>query len=104
MPFSKRFPRKSKTSAFPVWEDVSLTPEEEMEMDELSRQENIKIMSECLLDAKTLSADKWSDEGSTVRIAVALFNKRASHSVWWKERKAKEKFDALNKANEPSRP
>ena len=28
-----------------------------------------------------------------VRIAIALFEKRASHTVFWKEERAKDKFD-----------
>ena len=30
-----------------------------------------------------------------IHIAISLFEKRASHSIYWKESKAKEKFDGM---------
>jgi hypothetical protein len=32
-----------------------------------------------------------------VHIAISLFEKRASHSVYWKESECKKKFDEKNK-------
>ena len=33
-------------------------------------------------------------ETDTLRLAIALFEKRASHVIYWKEEKAREKFDS----------
>ena len=33
----------------------------------------------------------------SLKASIPLFEKRASHSVYWKESKCKEKFDAINK-------
>ena len=56
-------------------------------------------MKECVSDAKKIfSEQKLKDyQTDVIRIAVALFEKRASHTVYWKESKAKDKFDAKNK-------
>ena len=44
MPFSKSFPRQSKTSTYPQWEEVTLTDAEEKLEENKSRTENIKLM------------------------------------------------------------
>ncbi|MBU1198706.1 MAG: hypothetical protein KKF46_02705 [Nanoarchaeota archaeon] len=99
MPFSKSFPKTSDKSVYPKWEEVFLTQAEEKEQDALCRKENMKLMQECISDAKKIfSEQKLKDyQTDVIRLAVALFEKRASHSVYWKESKAKEKFDAQNK-------
>jgi len=99
MAFSKSFPKTTDKSVYPKWEEVFLTEAEEKEQDELSRKENIKVMQECIDDAKKVFADKKLKDYQTdvIRLAVALFEKRASHSVYWKENKAKEKFDSRKK-------
>ena len=95
MGFSKSFPRTLPGSNYPKWEEVSLTPEEEKEQEEKARQENIKIMKQCIDDVKAVFAEKSLKDYQTdiVNAAIALFEKRAAHSVYWKEDKAKEKFD-----------
>lgn len=95
MSFSKSFPRTSKTSSYPQWEEIFLTEEEEKIEEEKCRSENDKLMKECINDAKNIIKEKDLKDYQTVliRIAIALFEKRASHSVYWKESKAKEKFD-----------
>ena len=51
-------------------------------------------MDECLSEAKSLAIKKGINEEVIVsNIAVALFEKRSSHVVFWKENKAKEKFE-----------
>lgn len=97
MPFSKSFPRQSKTSTYPQWEEVTLTDAEEKLEENKSRTENIKLMKECIDDAKSLMQEKGLKDYQTdlINIAVALFEKRASHVIYWKESKAKEKFDEM---------
>ena len=96
MPFSKSFPRKSDKSVYPTWEEVELTPEEENSVEEKARQENIRLMKQCIEDAKKLFSEQDLKRYQTdmIRLAISLFEKRASHSVHFKERKAKEKFKA----------
>ncbi|MEK6949283.1 MAG: hypothetical protein AABX34_03610 [Nanoarchaeota archaeon] len=97
MPFSKSFPKTSKTSAYPQWEEVFLTEAEEKEVDQKSRAENINLFRECIEDAKSIMKERGLKDYQTdlTHIAIALFEKRASHIVYWKESKAKEKFDEM---------
>ena len=61
------------------------------------REANIKLMQECLKDAKKLISDEEMKDFETnvARIAIALFNQRSSHLVYWKEEKAKQRFDDM---------
>ena len=95
MAFSKTFPKSSDKSTYPNWIEVFLTEAEEKEQEALCRTENIKIMKECMEDAKDIIKEKELKKFQTnmVDIARSLFEKRASHVVFWKESKAKEKFD-----------
>ena len=97
MPFSKSFPKQSKTSAYPQWEEITLTEEEETAVKQESRKENISLFKECIEDAKKVMQEKGLKDYQTdlINIATALFEKRASHSIYWKESKAKEKFDKM---------
>jgi DNA helicase TIP49 (TBP-interacting protein) len=97
MPFSKSFPKQSKTSTYPQWEEVTLTDAEEKLEEDKAKHENIKLMKECVEDTKALMQEKNLKDYQTdlINVAVALFEKRASHSVYWKESKAKEKFDEM---------
>jgi hypothetical protein len=99
MAFSKSFPRTSKTNPYPQWEEIFLTEEEEKGQEEKCRNENIKLMKECIEDAKSLIQEKGLKDYQTdlINIAISLFEKRASHSIYWKESKAKEKFDEKTK-------
>ncbi len=99
MPFSKSFPKTIKGSNYPIWEEVFLTDDEEKLEEAKCRQENIKLMDECINDAKTIISkqDLKPFQSDLIRVAISLFEKRASHAVYWKESKAKEKFDELNK-------
>ncbi len=95
MAFSKSFPRTTDKSVYPVWEEITLSDEEEMEVEQKCREENIIIMKECIDDAKALIEEKGFKgfKEDILKVAAKLFDKRASHSVYWKENKAKEKFD-----------
>lgn len=97
MPFSKSFPKQSKTSAYPQWEEVFLTEAEEKETEQKSKTENINLFKECIEDAKSIMKERGLKDYQTdlVHIAVSLFEKRASHTIYWKESKAKDKFDAM---------
>lgn len=96
MAFSKSFPRTTDKSVYPKWEEIFLTDAEETAIEEDARKENIELMKRCIDDAHRIMQEKnlKSFQTDLVRIAISLFEKRASHSVYWKESKAKDKFDA----------
>lgn len=93
MAFSKSFPKTGEK--YPVWEEVYLTEGEEKEQEARAKEENIRLMKECIDSAKSIISEKDLKEYQTdvVNVAIALFEKISSHSVYWKENKAKEKFD-----------
>ena len=97
MPFSKSFPKQSKTSNYPQWEEITLTEEEEKEVEQKSKEENIRLFKECIEEAKSIIQEKGLKDYQTdlIHIAASLFEKRASHEIYWKENKAKEKFDEM---------
>jgi hypothetical protein len=98
MAFSKSFPRTIAGSIYPKWEEVFLTEEEEKEIDDNARRENIALMKESMDDAKQI-LEEMGFKGfkeDILSVAVPLFEKRASHSVYWKESRCKEKFDKIN--------
>ncbi|MBL7054956.1 hypothetical protein ISS05_04330 [Candidatus Woesearchaeota archaeon] len=99
MPFSKSFPRTVKGSSYPQWEEVFLTEEEGKEEERKCKEENIRVMKDCIDDANQIIKEKNLKDYQTdlVNLAISLFEKRASHSIYWKESKAKEKFDESNK-------
>ena len=98
MAFQKSFPRRTDKSVYPRWEEVELTDEEELKTEESARHHNTSLMEECIEDSKKLLLKKGlqEDKQTVIKIAIALFEKRASHQVWWKEKAAKEKFDSIN--------
>lgn len=97
MVFSKSFPKTIGGTAYPKWIEVSLTEDEENQIEEDCRQENIRVMQQCIDDAKSLIEQKGFKgfKEDILTVATILFEKRASHVVYWKENKAKEKFDKL---------
>ena len=99
MAFSKSFPKTIKGSNYPRWDEIFLTDDEEKLEEAKCHQENIKLMDECINDAKAIISKQGLKpfQSDLIRIAISLFEKRASHAVYWKESKAKEKFDKLNK-------
>lgn len=98
MAFSKTFPKKDPNSSYPVWEEVYLTEQEELASEELCSKENFKLLDQALNEAKIIAIKHGlnSDE-NRIKLAIALFEKKASHAVFWKENKAKEKFDKMFK-------
>jgi len=94
MAFSKRFPIDKPGSPYAAWEEVELTREEEQAVEEKQREANKDLMAECLSDAyEIIKARGLKDYQTDVaNIAIALFEKRSSHIVFWKEEKAKEKL------------
>lgn len=99
MTFSKTFPKSSDKSVYPKWEEIYLTDVEEETAEKECKQQNILIMKECIEDARSIIHEKklMETQKSLSDIAIALFEKRASHAVFFKEGKAKEKFDEMNK-------
>jgi len=97
MAFSKAFPKYIKGSNYPRWEEVTISDDEESLEEQKCRVENISLMKECVEDAKKIIDEKDLKKYQTdlINIAISLFEKRASHAVHWKEKKAKEKFDSL---------
>jgi len=101
MSFSKSFPRTNEKSSYPVWEEIILTSEEELNIERLANSENVKLMEKCLVAAKDLISKNNLKEYQTdiVNLAISLFEKRASHLVYWKEAECKKKFDTKFKNN-----
>ena len=94
MPFSKSFPKTLPGTNYPIWEEIFLTKEEEQQVEAECKKINFQLLDECLQDAKMLAIKNGINEDQNVtRIAISLFEKRASHVVFWKESKTKEKFD-----------
>tara|TARA_Y100000310_G_scaffold89923_1_gene87097 strand:+ start:58043 stop:58333 length:291 start_codon:yes stop_codon:yes gene_type:complete len=94
MPFSKSFPRTIPGSNYPVWQEIFLTAEEEKAVEDACRKINFSLLDACLQDAKSLAIkNAINTEENITNLAIALFEKRASHVVFWKENKAKEKFE-----------
>lgn len=95
MGFSKTFPRQIPGSNFPMWEEVPLDSDEEKACEDECRRENLRVLAECVSDAKSVAIRYGVNTEETVgTLALALFEKRASHEVYWKENMAKEKFDS----------
>ena len=98
MAFSKSFPRTLPGTNYPIWEEIFLTAEEEQQVEELCKKTNFQLMDESIREAKMLSIKNGMNEDhNIVAVAKSLFDKRASHLIFWKESKAKEKFDQKNK-------
>ncbi len=95
MNYSKSFPRRVKGTNLYDWEEIYLTDQEEKEQEKKCREDNIRIMEECIGDAKDIIDKKGLKrfQSDMVSMAIALFRKRASYEIHWKESKAKEKFD-----------
>ena len=98
MAFSKTFPKTVPGTNYPIWEEVFLTEEEERQVEETCRKSNFQIMDVSLQEAKILAIKHgMNEDNNLVQIARSLFEKKASHVIFWKESKAKEKFDQKNK-------
>ena len=98
MTFSKTFPKTVPGTNYPIWEEIFLTEEEEKQVEEICRKSNFQLMDNSLQEAKMLAIKHGMNEDcNIVHIAKSLFEKKASHVVFWKESRAKEKFDQKNK-------
>ncbi|MFO8016602.1 MAG: hypothetical protein R6U32_05850 [Candidatus Woesearchaeota archaeon] len=91
----KAFPRIVEGRNYPVWEEVSLTEKEEFVQDNKAKRENIKLMKRCIEDARKMLDEMGLREyqSDVLGVALALFRKHASHAVYWKDSRCKEKFD-----------
>ena len=98
MAFSKSFPKTSDKSIYPKWVEISIPDEEEKAIEQECRNENINLMKECIDDTKKIFREEQLKDFQTdiISAAISLFEKRASHAVYWKESKAKEIFDKEN--------
>lgn len=98
MAFSKTFPKAVPGSNYPLWEEVFLTAADELQIEEECKKFNFQLLDECIQDAKMLTIKNGMNEDENIiKLAIALFEKRASHVVFWKESKAKEMFDQKNR-------
>lgn len=97
MVFKKSFAITSD-KAYTRWEEVTLSDMEEKEQEDLARTDNIAKMKESIDDANSIMESKGLKPYQTdmIHIALSLFEKRASHEIYYKENKAKEKFDNKN--------
>lgn len=95
MTFTKRFPKDIATSPYPQWIEVTLSDEEERSVEESVRKQHAKLLVRCVQDAKQVakSSEVHADPAELVSLAKALFDKQASHVVFHKEARAREKFE-----------
>ncbi len=99
MTFSKKFPKTVDGSNYPKWVEIYLDHNEELETESQARTENIKLMKECIKDAKNIMQEQnFNDyQSDMIKLATSLFEKRASHTIHFKENKAKDKLDKIYK-------
>ncbi len=95
MVFHKSFPLTVKGTTYPRWVDITLSDEEEQAIEQQANKENTKVMEECIEEAKQIIKTQNLKDYQTdvIELAIALFEKRASHVIYWKEEKAREKFE-----------
>ena len=95
MTFKKAFRNTSDKSVYPNWVEVELTSDEEKKAVDEAHAEQLKTMLQCVDDASVIADEKDLSEHERTHLAVALFDKRASHDVFYKENHAREKFDDM---------
>ena len=95
MTFSKSFPRTDKKTTYPIWEEIVLNDKEEKDVEDLARKETVLQMKRCIEQAKQImnETNLKHYQSDLIHIAISLFEKQASHSVYWKEQACKDKFD-----------
>lgn len=74
--------------------EVKLNDEEEREVELLARAYNVELMRQFLEIAEEIIRDEGLKEEDRVQIALVLFEKEASHAVYWKERACRMKLEA----------
>ncbi|NTV23152.1 MAG: hypothetical protein HGA85_02120 [Nanoarchaeota archaeon] len=97
MVFSKSFPRMQDKAPYTRWVDIKLSEEDEGEQERIARRDNLKLLHQSIEDAKDVIKGEGLKpfQSDMVSIALALFEKRASHVVYYKEEKAREMFEKL---------
>ena len=115
MIYIKSWNKKLNGSNYGEWVDVSITREEEVACEVTANMEHNKLMDICIDDARKILLDNGtrnapkttktpehygeslaSNTPTVMNIAIALFEKRASHTQFYKERKARENFENGN--------
>jgi hypothetical protein len=98
MAFSKSFPKTTEKTAYPKWVEIFLTKEEEKLCEDNAREDNIKLMKECIDDSIKIINEKQLKDYQTdiINLAISLFEKRAAFAIHYKDNLAKEKFDIKN--------
>jgi len=96
MSFYKSFPKRTEKTIYPRWEEISLSAEEEKLIEQKAALENVELMKQSIDEAMKIFEEKNLKKYQTdmIRLAIALFEKKASHNVYHKERKAKDKFNS----------
>ena len=96
MSFTKSFPKERPATA---WQEVVLTPHEEQQVASVAYSEHLQLLERCLLDTlEMVRTCGLSEQGIVLdfsglcQLSVALFEKSASHVVFFKERACKEKL------------
>lgn len=98
MVFVKSFPKNIKGTSVPIWEEIKLSDEEEKEVERKGVQVHYAMMRECIDDARKMLQEKgYGSDENVISVAIALFEKRASHTVFMKEQKTREKFEEMEK-------
>jgi hypothetical protein len=94
MVFSKTFPREIEGSNYPRWEEIFLSAQEEREREQVARQEFLFLIRQCVADARNILKDEnmMDMQSHVLSIALALFKKKANHTVYYKEEQCKQKF------------
>ncbi len=98
MAFSKSFPKTLEGVSYPKWIEIYLSENEESEVEEKTRLDNKELMIKCIEDAKDIArlSQLNNYQSDIINMAISLFEKLASHSVYAKERRCKDKFDKKN--------
>ena len=101
MAFHKNFPHQKTEGTYTTWVEIVLSEEEEQKIEEKARDDHITVYNQCLDDAKEilLKNGMKAFDPNIIQLASSLFEKRASHAVYYKEEAAKAKFDQQIKNN-----
>jgi len=95
MAFSKNFPSQKTQGAYTTWVEVKLTEKQERECEHNARNAHVEEFQKCIDDAKEVLLKNGMKvfDPNIIQVANALFEKRASHTVYYKEERAKDVFD-----------
>lgn len=98
MAFAKNIPRHIDGAKITKWEEVTLSEKEEEAQEAMARDEHNALMKECIRDAITIftGSDLKMFQSDMIKVGIALFEKRSSHTVYYKEEKAREKVLSRN--------